>query len=144
MKCTLTTGGYIIYIRQCSSRTCCSHIDMSFAKLCQQSVEILLRVDANTILEKGTCLDKCHCVAGEVQAPGSQSQEAGRAADAAQAFASAEQQSLLQFLRMMRKGKVGSSSSPSRATAVSCRPSESSLQLCMCKCTSSLEHCWWL
>ncbi|CAK0787313.1 hypothetical protein CVIRNUC_010531 [Coccomyxa viridis] len=43
--------------------------------------------------------------AGEVQAPGSQSQEAGRAADAAQAFASAEQQSLLQFLRMMRKGK---------------------------------------
>ena len=63
--------------------------------------------------EKGTCLDECHCTAGEVQAPGSQSQEAGRAADAAQAFASAEQQSLLQFLCMMRKGKVGSSSSPS-------------------------------
>lgn len=43
-------------------------------------------------------------MAGDLQAPGTQ--EAGRAAEAAQAFATADQQSLLQFLRMMRKGKV--------------------------------------
>ena len=71
-------------------------------------------VSNTVILSTAHCLDESYLVAGEVQAPGSQSQEAGRAADAAQAFASAEQQSLLQFLRMMRKGKVGLSSSPSQ------------------------------
>jgi len=47
----------------------------------------------------------CGCLAGDIQAPGTQ--ETGKEADAAQKVSTADQESLLQFLRMMRKGKVG-------------------------------------
>ena len=47
-ECPPTTGGYVICFGQCSSCTPGSQNDMSFAKLCQQSVEFLLLVDVHT------------------------------------------------------------------------------------------------
>ena len=44
------------------------------------------------------------CAAGDIQGAGAN--EAGKAAEPEKAASSADQQALLQFLRMMRKGKV--------------------------------------
>ncbi len=48
------------------------------------------------------------CTAGDIQGP--EAQTAGKAEGPGKTVSPADQQALLQFLRMMRKGKVGHSS----------------------------------
>ena len=48
--------------------------------------------------------DKCICAAGDIQAP--EAQEASKGEAAEKTVSPADRQALLQFLRMMRKGKV--------------------------------------
>ena len=72
--------------------------------------------------------DKCICAAGDIQAP--EAQEAGKGEAAEKTVSPADRQALLQFLRMMRKGKV-------RPRPRSCVPL---LYSCCSGCCGPLAH----